>query len=85
MEFYLKFSFLFSFVTFLESIRHFYCILLILFQQYVHYGYSLSLLLSKRSGNIWLDKIEVDVSKMQQYFEDSDIYIYEKKNLYYYL
>ena len=73
MEFYLKFSFLFSFVIFLESIRHFYCILLILFQLYVHYGYSLLLLFSKRSGNIWLDKIEVDVLKIQQYFEENDI------------
>jgi hypothetical protein len=36
----------------------------------VHYGYSLSLLFSKSSGNIGLDKIEVDVSKMLQYFED---------------
>ena len=72
MEFYLKFSFLFSFVIFLESIRHFYCILLNLFQQYVHYGYSLSLLFSMRSGNIWLDKIGVDVSKILQYFEDNE-------------
>lgn len=41
-----------------------------MFRQHVHYGYSLSLLFSKSSGNIGLDKIEVDVSKMLQYFED---------------